>query len=164
MTETIPDDRRTTGLIVRIIQERGTWLRDANVVDFEDIVQECELYVNRYKHRYDPSRGKWSTFVRQIVLSALPKIRAEIKRRLPSVDHRDFEYVISTQPGLSDLYTKDATEYTYSTLSDRERFILKQLAQDRSQEEIAELLGVKRPRVSQIIKSIRTKFYKALYA
>jgi RNA polymerase sigma factor (sigma-70 family) len=164
MAETIPDDRRTTGLIVRIIQERGTSLRDANAVDFEDIVQECELYVNRYKHNYDPLRGKWSTFVRQIVLSALPKIRAEIRKRLPSVDHREFEYAVYAPPNLNDLYVKDATEYTYSTLSDRERLILEQLAQGRSQGEIAELLDVKRPRVSQIIKSIRTKFHKALYA
>jgi len=164
MEDDTPPDRRTTGLIVLIVQENAGDLKFSEFLDFEDIVQECELYVNKYKHRFDPSRGEWSTFVRQIVITALPKIRISINRCNNPVDHREFEFALKTNLELRTLYAADAATYAYSTLSNREKTVVKHLVKGHRRDAIAEELGVKISRISQIVTEIRKKFHRELYA
>ena len=157
------EGRETTGLIVNIIQEIWPDLDQYDHMDYRDVVQECELFVNKRKDNYDPSRGKWSTFVRQIAIGTIHTLKDKAVKYPSVVSPVDIEsHMLPCASDIEELMLVDAAVKTYMALSERDKLIVQQLRHGAKHEEIAEGLGVNRSRVSQLIRDLRRKFRKAL--
>lgn len=121
---------------------------------------------------FNPDKGvKFTTY-------ATPVIRNEIlmtfrkKRIIPTFsldelydldngDSVNFSEMIADSKRLEDEVIADMQmEQMFSNLSDREKKIISFSMDDKTQREIAEILGISQPCVSRIIKSIHNKWRK----
>ncbi|MCI0362683.1 MAG: RNA polymerase sigma factor [Phycisphaerales bacterium] len=60
--------------------------------DIEDAVQESLIRVLKYQAKFDPRRGRWSTWVCKIAIrTCIDLYRSSTVRRLPVDDHRDVD-------------------------------------------------------------------------
>ena len=158
-------DKPTTGLIVNILHEYGC--QPDNVTgftgcSFRDLVQDCELYILKYKHSYDPAKGAWSTFVRTVVVTALIKIKGGCKRLMEVVDHQEYEHLLMTEDNPQTLAERADLLQMLEKLPFRERIVIEDFLDHVNQDATARSLGVVRSRVAQLKKSGLQKLKKML--
>lgn len=94
-----------SGLIDRVLAKYG------NTPLMEDVKQEAYALIIENQHKYDETRGKYSTFVTQLVYNALKKIMNEFSTvvRVPvsKYDHNKKKVVIQRASDFSSISTSE---------------------------------------------------------
>lgn len=140
-----------------------------NCMEEDDVVQEILIRVYKSVEKYDPEKASASTFFSRVMdtelLSYYRKSNAEKNKSLANAAQITDYYEEGTDAVEAEC---DPTEYSVSEfyidfmynigLTDKEKHVFKMRYEGFDYTEIADSLGVSKPYVSQLWKSIMTKY------
>jgi len=149
---------KTEGIVKKLIHSLGKDLLLSYT--FEDIVQETYQLLLHEHHRYDESRGKWTTFVRAVTTTCLSRLRAQSNKGpqlvLCSFSHAEDEGVdwverlVAPTPRCPFLSYDLAV--AISRLPENSQKVVQAFMDRQRQETTAEQLGLSRSRIAQLQK------------
>jgi len=156
--------------LVRFLLKSYAW-RD----DYEDLLQEGRLALYQAAEKYDPAKGKFSSFAARYIRNSIQRIlRSENrgKRRCPGATI-SLNEAVGSQDGQTELLNlipdergdleADAMgrlmlDEIIPSLESRELKILMMRAQGYDYRDIALAIGVSRQRVQQLLRNIGVKY------
>lgn len=123
--------------------------------DRADLAQEIVAQLWRAWPRYDPTRS-FTTWMYRIALNvAISFVRKEVRRREASVPFDETAHDVAAEPDVSDRLRRLQSFIERQAPLDRALLLL--YLEDRSQREIAEILGITATNVSTKINRLKQK-------
>lgn len=133
----------------------------------EDLVQVGRIALWRCAKRYDPDKGKFSTYAYKAIyhsmLKELSKRKSEVSLNTPIVgdDEAEFQDTIADlRQSLDGAELKFELEDFYKTLTPRRQEVLKRKANGLTRREIAQALGVSYDLIVKEMKEINNQWKK----
>ena len=154
--------RKYEALIHSVISKKlPTYLGD------EDLIQVGRIALWRCAKRYDPDKGKFSTYAYKAIyhsmLKELSKRKSEVSLNTPIDDGDETEFqdtIADLRQSLDGAELKFELEDFYKTLTPRRQEVLKLKAKGQTRREIAQALGVSYDLVVKEMKEINNQWKK----
>lgn len=151
--------------LIAIVQKKANAkarnVRESGAVGRDDVASEIVIKVFRYLPKYDPTKGKPSTWVNTIAESVIKNTYRDnaldwaVSDSSTNID--DYADLVPSQASLLDLLEVEF-ELFAKTLTEQELKVAKLRMQGRKNVEIADQLGITKQRVGAIVEQIRTKY------
>ena len=133
----------------------------------EDLIQAGRFALWKSAKRYDPDRGKFSTYAYKAIyhamLKELSKRKNEVSLNVPVAGDEELELqdtIADLNQSLEGVELKFELEDFMKTLNPRRQDILKRKAKGETRKEIAKALGVSYDLIVKEMKAIKTQWSK----
>lgn len=131
----------------------------------EDLVQTGRIALWRSAKRYDPDKGKFSTYAYKAIyhqmLKELSKRKTEVSLNAPAVGEEDCELqdlIPDLREGLEGTELRFELEDFYATLTPRRQNVMHRKAKGETRKEIAKALGVSYDLIVKEMKEINKQW------
>jgi RNA polymerase sigma factor (sigma-70 family) len=131
----------------------------------EDLLQVGRIALWRCGKRYDPDKGKFSTYAYKAIyhamLKELGKRKSEVSLNTPVVSEEEWELqdlIIDPKQNFEGVELRFELEDFYKTLTPRRREVLRLKAEGHTRKEIANTLGVSDDAIDRDMKKIKNQW------